>query len=88
MYYRMIPALAIFLVVCCLIWALASAFGGSRVGYGGYYPPIFVGSGWSHGGYYHGGSTGGYSGPSGGGAGRSPSGHFGGGGITGGHGGK
>ena len=89
MYYRMVPALAAILVVCCLIWALSSAFGGTRVGYGGFYPPIFVGPSWSHGGYYHG--SGGYSGSSGGSfggsSGRSPSGGFSG-GTTGGHGGK
>jgi hypothetical protein len=90
MYYRIIPILAVMLVVCCLVWALASSFGGSRIGYGGYYPPIFAGSSWSHGGYYHGstGSSGGFSVPSGGSSGRSPSHSFSGGGTTGGHGGK
>jgi hypothetical protein len=89
MYYRLIPILAMVVVVCCLVSALASAFGGQRIGYGGLYPPIFVGPSWSHGGYYHGSSGGGgILGPSGGSSGRSPSGGFSGGGTTGGHGGK
>jgi hypothetical protein len=85
----MIPTLAVLIVGCCLVWALASAFSGSRLGYGGYYPPIFVGPSWNHGGYYHGGgSSGGSFGSSGGSfgsSGRSPAGSFHGGG---GHGGK
>ena len=87
MYYRMIPALAMVVVVCCLVWALASAFSGSRVGFGGFYPPIFVGPSWSHGGGYYPPSGGGLP-PSGGSSGRSPSGGYRGGGTTGGHGGK
>jgi len=91
MYYRLVPILAVVLVVCCLVWAMASAFGGGhRIGYGGYYPPAFFGPSWSHGGYYHGsyGGGGGYSAPFGGSSGRSPSHGFSGGGFTGGHGGK
>ena len=89
MYYRMVPALAMVLVVCCLVFALASAFGGNRIGFGGYYPPVFLGPSWSHGGYYHGSfGGGGSSGSFGGSSGRSPSHGFSGGGFTGGHGGK
>lgn len=88
MYYRMVPLLAMVLVVCCLVWALASAFGGHRIGFGGYYPPVFLGPSWSHGGYYHGSYGGGSSGSFGGSSGRSPAGGFSGGGFTGGHGGK
>lgn len=83
----MVPVLAMVVVVCCLVWALASAFGGQRIGYGGFYPPVFLGPSWSHGGYYHGSSGGGSSGSFGG-SGRSPSHGFSGGGFTGGHGGK
>lgn len=85
----MIPVLAMIVVVACLVWALASAFGGPRVGFGGL--PIFIGPSWSHGGNYRGPSglpSGGYNPPTGGSSGRSPSGGFRGGGTTGGHGGK
>ena len=96
LYYRMIPFLAIIVVGCCLVWALASAFSGPRLGYGGFAPPIFIGPSWSHGGYYHGSpppiGSGGFSGPtrgpSSGSSGRSPVGSSRGGGVTGGHGGK
>lgn len=86
----MVPALAMLAVVCCLVWALASAFSGPRIGgFGGF--PIFIGPSWSHGGGYsrgYGGYGGGPSLPSGGSSGRSPSGSFHGGGSSGGHGGK
>ncbi|MGI8915569.1 MAG: hypothetical protein ACR2JY_17585 [Chloroflexota bacterium] len=90
MYYRLIPVLAVVLVVCCLVMAIASSVGNRRIGYGGFYPPIFVGPSWSHGGYYHGsyGGGGGSIAPSSGSSGRSPSHGFSGGGTTGGHGGK
>ena len=88
MYYRIIPILTVMVVVCCLVWALASTVGGSRYGYGGFYPIFFGGSSWSHGGYYHGSYGGGSVAPSGGSSGRSPSHSFSGGGTSGEHGGK
>lgn len=91
MYYRMMPFLALVIVGCCLVWALASAFGGPRLGFGGFYPPFFLGPSWSHGGYYRGGGSlggGGSSIPPPSSSGRGPSGGFGGGGSIGGHGGK
>ncbi len=90
MYYRMMPFLALIIVGCCLVWALASAFGGPRLGFGGFYPPFFLGPSWSHGGYYRGGGSlgGGSSIPPPSSSGRGPSGGFSGGGSVGGHGGK
>lgn len=80
MYRRIIPSLALFVVACLLIWVLATSFGGYRFGYGGFYPPMFLGP------FFHS-SHQLPSAPSRGSE-RSPQGHFRGGGTTGHFGGK
>lgn len=80
MYRRIIPSLALLVASCLLIWVLATSFGGYRFGYGGFYPPIFLGP------FFHNSQQLPHA-PAGS-SGRSPQGNFRGGGTTGHFGGK